>query len=762
MLYLVPFFIVIAFCVTFGVIIKVTNYSSGANFTQCYTFIQNIIDPTLFPNTFWSKNVTTKYLSLSGCYTHCGGNGFQFWPVKDTIDRVSLWVVPALILLTHFSFARVDIWNFPAVIIHAVGDPIDSIWGLLSRIEVNRRILHRSTELCCLFRNGSQDSKEDKPKRLLESIKCSLRYYIFDCIAQPISQELFPDPWKQTPTTDAEHIAAVAAAYEECGWQDVLKHVQETLSARSVDKTSNRTKPSQQDPQNCPVVDPAPKICELRDDEMKCIKRASHELSRCRQHSQTYAIIPIVSLAISLASAINRTVHDIEQATTRLANEIAHNIALLSLLFIFLPIVAFSSRLGTFMTISSPVEIIKEMRGKLRMIREGVFREKREMELRAILERECREVDKEESAEIFDNVEGDIRRREMKTAEWAKLSEILDEDVREFRAQQLNPDEKMEKELFPALQYSLLDHERGENHHEQVDEVNWSQRASFSGINPTYRPNKHLLPRDFSKYTQEFPLPSTKIAVKIRRRLARTLQALKVWKSPGMDASESRWKHLWANITNQNRSRRLLWFYSVLFVVGGASVPAIFLSASNHSGQHKVAIGCRTLSWIVITTLWLLSSTLDVVSVPVHRRSKDSYALCVARARWHYTIYKDVCIVIPIVILVTWIQIGFFNSCWCRSSLGGYINLNPYNDEEWYQARVLWGTIAPAFLVFNLGSIAWILLVGGKSKGMLCRSQIQMQRDAMDLGGKQQDDGKVNENTTETDLDEKVEWCNPK
>ena len=167
---------------------------------------------------------------------------------------------------------------------------------------------------------------------------------------------------------------------------------------------------------------------------------------------------------------------------------------------------------------------LRKIRDELRKIREDVFRENREMELRAILEQKWREVAEGQSEDSF---EGEIRLKEMKAAEWAKLSEILDEDIRAFRAQQHNPDEKMEKELFPPLQYSHS--EKGENRHDEVDVVNWSQRASFSGINPTYRPCKHLLPRDFSKYTQEIPL-STEIAVKIRCRLAR--------KSLGMDASE--------------------------------------------------------------------------------------------------------------------------------------------------------------------------------------------------------------------------------
>src|SRR2546423_799982 len=89
-------------------------YNNSANFSQCYNFILDLTDPVAYNiqhnnDTFW--NATKRYLSLNGCYEHCG-LGYQLWPLKDPIDRVSLWVVPALILLTHFSFAPLDIFNF--------------------------------------------------------------------------------------------------------------------------------------------------------------------------------------------------------------------------------------------------------------------------------------------------------------------------------------------------------------------------------------------------------------------------------------------------------------------------------------------------------------------------------------------------------------------------------------------------------------------------------------------------------------------------
>ena len=78
----------------------------------------------------------------------------------DTTDRVSLWVVPALVLLTHFNFSLLGILNFAAVVIHAIGDPIDSIWSLLTRIEVNRRLLRRAEDIFEI--KAKRDEKRDE------------------------------------------------------------------------------------------------------------------------------------------------------------------------------------------------------------------------------------------------------------------------------------------------------------------------------------------------------------------------------------------------------------------------------------------------------------------------------------------------------------------------------------------------------------------------------------------------------------------------
>ena len=511
---------------------KVSAYGNTANFDQCYNFIVGLPDPVAYNiqhdnDTF--RDATELYLSLNGCHELCG-QGYQLWQLEDTIDRVSLWVIPALILLTHFSFAPLDIFNFAAVIIHAIGDPIDSIWSLLTRIEVNRRLLRRAKNI----------------------------------------KSQYPDL-----STDAEGIAVICAAYEEHGIQTAIGDFESALRERANQAPRDMASSEQSLPSSVQhqLISP---------DELFHISEASHELLKSRRISRVLTLIPIISLALSLASAINRTIHQIMQTNTRLDNETAHSIAVLSLFFIFIPIVAFSGVLGSFSTVTGAVEIIQKLRWDLN------------------------------------------------------------------------------KQLFPELEMTISE---------------WSRKARFSGMNSTYRSCK-TIPVE--------PMDSPK-----------------------------RWC--------PDRSRGLLLFYSLVFVLCGACVPAIFLSATNHADERKVAVGCRTLTWLSITGLWISSLALD------------AFHIANPKWKWRYTIIKDTVILTFVIIGITFIQIGFYNSCSCRSSFSGYINLNPYTDTEWYQARVRWGTIAPAFFVFNALLIAGILCVGGNPIWLLCQSRDGMLKDAEEL-----------------------------
>lgn len=121
---------------------KAFQFVRNANFDHCYlneTQPRNESDCAL-------NEMQYCVVSLSLCERLCG-DGYDLWPAKETLSRVVLWVVPAIVLLAHFHFAPLGAGNVCAVLVHLVGDPIDSIRSMLIRQEVNRRLYRRAQHL---------------------------------------------------------------------------------------------------------------------------------------------------------------------------------------------------------------------------------------------------------------------------------------------------------------------------------------------------------------------------------------------------------------------------------------------------------------------------------------------------------------------------------------------------------------------------------------------------------------------------------------
>ena len=91
-------------------------------------------------------NLSQPLLSLFGCESLCN-DGYELWPADDTLSRAVMWVLPACVLLVHFHIAPLGFGNKIAVITHSLGDPFDTLWSMMTRQEVNRRLLRRANEL---------------------------------------------------------------------------------------------------------------------------------------------------------------------------------------------------------------------------------------------------------------------------------------------------------------------------------------------------------------------------------------------------------------------------------------------------------------------------------------------------------------------------------------------------------------------------------------------------------------------------------------
>jgi len=76
-------------------------------------------------------------LTIEGCEALCGA-GFATYSVSEIFERLITWFFPMALLLGNLQLSplgfRWGVWT----IIHALGDPIDSIWSLLCKFELAR------------------------------------------------------------------------------------------------------------------------------------------------------------------------------------------------------------------------------------------------------------------------------------------------------------------------------------------------------------------------------------------------------------------------------------------------------------------------------------------------------------------------------------------------------------------------------------------------------------------------------------------------
>jgi hypothetical protein len=116
-----------------------------------------------------------------------------------------------------------------------------------------------------------------------------------------------------------------------------------------------------------------------------------------------------------------------------------------------------------------------------------------------------------------------------------------------------------------------------------------------------------------------------------------------------------------------------------------------------------VGLTCRHMPLIVITLSWYLSTFFGHLTYRV---------IATGRYHWYFTLIKDIIVAIPSLLLIFLMCSGFFNSCYCWSSVwsrgraDAYIALDPNKDRK-HNAE----TIYPALVWACLGFQAFIFFV---------------------------------------------------
>ncbi|KAG8525343.1 uncharacterized protein KY384_008987 [Bacidia gigantensis] len=117
--------------------VGVVKADAGFHRDQCYEEVRNILQgngtstithPSMF---FSTSDATNPILTLSGCNQLCG-SGTGWYP--DRIPRLVAWLLPIFLLLSNMQFAPIGLEKF-LLILRLLGDPIDSTWSLLAKVD---------------------------------------------------------------------------------------------------------------------------------------------------------------------------------------------------------------------------------------------------------------------------------------------------------------------------------------------------------------------------------------------------------------------------------------------------------------------------------------------------------------------------------------------------------------------------------------------------------------------------------------------------
>lgn len=117
------------------------RYRGGFNRGECYQRTVSMLgnqtlalnDPIFF-NDQWTMTLDNLTLTRPGCEQMCGHQTW-YW---DVGPRLSTWLIPVLLLVSNVDLSPLDKRRF-AAIVHLLGDPIDSFWSLLHKIDAWKR-----------------------------------------------------------------------------------------------------------------------------------------------------------------------------------------------------------------------------------------------------------------------------------------------------------------------------------------------------------------------------------------------------------------------------------------------------------------------------------------------------------------------------------------------------------------------------------------------------------------------------------------------
>ncbi|KAK6532915.1 hypothetical protein TWF281_007086 [Arthrobotrys megalospora] len=81
---------------------------------------------------FWNASFENPVVNYPGCNIFCGPH--QGWYIEpDALQRVLTWIFPIFFLLFNLKLPAIG-WEKFFAVVHAMGDPIDSVWSQLDKL----------------------------------------------------------------------------------------------------------------------------------------------------------------------------------------------------------------------------------------------------------------------------------------------------------------------------------------------------------------------------------------------------------------------------------------------------------------------------------------------------------------------------------------------------------------------------------------------------------------------------------------------------
>lgn len=108
-------------------------------------------------------------MPLSECEAICGPE-YTRYPHSNIIKRAALWLIPVFVLVGNFQFPPLGPLNSFYIAIHLLGDPIHTMYSLLVKLEVSRRIHALWVDYPPPIREGELYEDEKERRRALRDI----------------------------------------------------------------------------------------------------------------------------------------------------------------------------------------------------------------------------------------------------------------------------------------------------------------------------------------------------------------------------------------------------------------------------------------------------------------------------------------------------------------------------------------------------------------------------------------------------------------